>query len=334
MYKITFFIVALNAGKTLGPLLEDLEAQTMDHRLVEVLLIDSMSKDNTRSIMDAFAARSSYDVRVLENPKQWLAPGCNIALREYRGENIMRLDAHGRIPKDFLEKNLAALEKGEDIVGGSTLSLAPENAWQSMLKMLDASRFGGGAAPFRNAGTARYVDTIAYALYRRKVFDTVGYYDERLRRTEDNDMHYRMRKAGFRFAFCPEIVSWHTARPTFRGLLRQKWSNGLWIGKTLPIKPYCFALRHLIPAFFVLALILCLAFCLISPLPLIALGIAYLSMDLYFSIQATLRADSGKLLTLFTVPFLFPTLHLSYGTGTLLGLLTPIRKDSSDAPIR
>jgi Predicted glycosyltransferases len=56
-----------------------------------------------------------------------------------------------------------------------------------------------GSSPFRNGGEARYVNALAYALYRREVYDRVGLYDERLRRTEDIDVHYRMRKAGYRF---------------------------------------------------------------------------------------------------------------------------------------
>ena len=34
-------------------------------------------------------------------------------------------------------------------------------------------------------------------------------------------MHYRMRKAGYRFFFSPDIVSWHAARKTLRGQLSQ-----------------------------------------------------------------------------------------------------------------
>ena len=73
----------------------------------------------------------------------------------------------------------------------------------------------------------------------------MGFYDERLRRTEDNDMHYRMRKAGYRFYFSPDIVSWHAARKTLRGQLSQKWGNGYWIGRTMRIQPRCFAPRLL-----------------------------------------------------------------------------------------
>ena len=179
-----------------------------------------------------------------------------LQLRAATGDAIIRLDAHARMPKDFLQKNLDALARGKDIVGGSVIGADPDNAWEAVTRALATSRFCGGAAPFRNGGEARYVDTLAYALYRREVYDRVGFYDERLRRTEDNDMHYRMRKAGYRFYFSPDIVSWHAARKTLRGQLSQKWGNGYWIGRTMRIQPRCFAPRHLVPALFVLALAL------------------------------------------------------------------------------
>ena len=196
------------------------------------------------------------------------------------------------MPKDFLQKNLDALARGEDIVGRSVCG-APETAWGragSPSPALDTSRFCGGAAPFRNGGEARYVDTLAYALYRREVYDRVGLYDERLRRTEDNDMHYRMRKAGYRFYFSPDIVSWHAARKTLRSRLSQKWGNGYWIGRTMRIQPRCFAPRHLVPALFVLALIVLALLCPLSPLPLAAMLLLYGALDVLYAAKAALEA--------------------------------------------
>ena len=250
--KISFIVVALNAGGCLGLLLDDLRAQTLPPEQIELLLVDSASGDNTLEVMNAFAASAPFDVKILHNPKKWLASGINVALRKATGDAVIRLDAHARIPADFLERNVEALLTGEDIVGGSVLSADPRTAWERVMRALDTSRFCGGAAPFRNSGSSRYVDTLAYALYRREVYDCVGEYDERLRRTEDNDMHYRMRKAGYRFYFSPTICSYHAARATLRGQLRQKWGNGYWIGRMMHIQPRCFAPRHLIPARFVL----------------------------------------------------------------------------------
>ncbi|MDY4541887.1 MAG: glycosyltransferase family 2 protein [Candidatus Ventricola sp.] len=322
MMKISFIVVAYNAAGSLGALLEDLLAQTIPHEQIEALLVDSASTDATRAIMLDFAKATPFEVKVLDNPKRWLASGINVALAAATGDAIIRLDAHARIPKDFLENNLRALARGEDIVGGCVLGGAPGGAWESVLRTVDTSRFCGGAAPFRNGGEARYVDTLAYALYRREVYDKVGLYDERLRRTEDNDMHYRMRKAGYRFYFSPDIVSYHAARATMRGQLRQKWGNGYWIGRTMRIQPRCFAPRHLIPALFVLALLFGLLLLPFSVWPLLLLLSAYLACDLVFAVRGALSQESGRLLALLTLPFLFPAVHVVYGVGTLAGLLS------------
>lgn len=321
MMKISFIVVAYNAAGSLGALLEDLLAQTIPHEQIEALLVDSASTDATRAIMLDFAKATPFEVKVLDNPRRWLASGINVALAAATGDAIIRLDAHARIPKDFLENNLRALARGEDIVGGCVLGGAPSGAWESVLRTVDTSRFCGGAAPFRNGGEARYVDTLAYALYRREVYDKVGLYDERLRRTEDNDMHYRMRKAGYRFYFSPDIVSYHAARATMRGQLRQKWGNGYWIGRTMRIQPRCFAPRHLIPALFVLALLFGLLLLPFSVWPLLLLS-AYLACDLVFAVRGALSQESGRLLALLTLPFLFPAVHVVYGVGTLAGLLS------------
>ncbi len=322
MMRISFIVVAYNAAGSLGALLEDLLAQTIPHEQIEALLVDSASTDATRAIMLDFAKATPFEVKVLDNPKRWLASGINVALAAATGDAIIRLDAHARIPKDFLENNLRALARGEDIVGGCVLGGAPGGAWESVLRTVDTSRFCGGAAPFRNGGEARYVDTLAYALYRREVYDKVGLYDERLRRTEDNDMHYRMRKAGYRFYFSPDIVSYHAARATMRGQLRQKWGNGYWIGRTMRIQPRCFAPRHLIPALFVLALLFGLLLLPFSVWPLLLLLSAYLACDLVFAVRGALSQESGRLLALLTLPFLFPAVHVVYGVGTLAGLLS------------
>lgn len=328
--RVTFVVVALNAEACLPALLADLSAQTYPPEYLEVLLVDSASVDETRRIMEAYQDSAPFSVRIYNNPKRWLACGNNIALRAASGDAIIRLDAHARIPPDFLQKNVDALLRGENIVGGSVLSESPESNWGAILRSLDESRFCGGAAPFRNRGESRYVDTLAYAMYRKSVFDRVGFYDERLRRTEDNEMHYRMHQAGFRFCFCPEIVSTHAARNTLLGHIRQKWGNGFWIGKTLHIEPRCFAPRHLAPALFVLALLSGFFLLPLSPFPLLVLCIVYGIFDLAATAIA-MRTTGPRLLAFLCLPLLFPLLHIIYGTGTICGLLSPKLNSPTEA---
>ena len=122
---VSFIVVALNAEKTLPNLLSDLLAQTLPPDRLEAVLVDSGSADRTKAILTAFAADAPFTVKVLDNPKRWLASGCNLALQAASGDAVLRVDAHARIPADFLEKNLEAINRDEDIVGGSVQSAPP-----------------------------------------------------------------------------------------------------------------------------------------------------------------------------------------------------------------
>lgn len=320
--QVSLIVVAYNAAAYLGALLADVRAQSYAGRDLEIVLIDSASSDSTRALMEAFAAESaSYTVRVLDNPGRILACGCNVALDACRGRYLVRIDAHASIPPDFLQNNVRALELGHDIVGGHVASLPPRHAREAPLVLLDSSRFAGGAAPFRNAGASREVDTLAYAMVRREVYDRVGRFDERLIRTEDNDMAYRMRKAGYRFFYSPDILSYHCARPSLRGQLRQKWQNGRWIGLSMGVQPRMFAPRHFVPLFFVLALVLAAILALADQaVPLMVLFSVYALCNAAFCIHDAWKAPMGRLRCLCQLPWMFLLVHLCYGTGTLCGL--------------
>ncbi len=319
---VSVAIVAYNEEKYLPALWESLVAQDYPHEKIEVLLIDSVSTDSTRAMMKGFAAENHgfLQVRVLENPGKIIPCGCNVALKHYTGDAIVRPDAHVALAPDFLSKNVALLESGEDVAGGVVESvLATDTPFQRTLLLAENSAFCGGIASFRRLTEKDYVSTLAFGLYRRRVFDTVGLYNEVLACNEDNDMSYRIRKAGFRLCCDPSIQTRRVTRSSFRGLLRQKYRNGYWIGKTMGIQPKCFSLFHFVPFFFVLGIVLTSV---LSALGFPWLGIAmwgaYWLLAFAFAgleISRTSFAWSHLLL-----PFVYFLLHLVYGTGTLLGL--------------
>ena len=322
--EVSFIVVARDAAATIGTLLECLKRQSYPHERVEVLLVDGLSSDETKSIMQRFREeeRDFKRVVVLDNPGRTLPCGWNVALDAAQGEAILRVDAHATIPESFIELNVRDIQGGEDICGGTVLSVPGENsAWGVVLNEAENSMFGGGFAAFRRAKTARYVSTAAFAMYRRAVFDRVGRYNETLTRTEDNEMHYRMRKAGYRFYYDPEIVSRRVTRSDLGKLLKQKYLNGYWIGRTLGVEPRCFSLYHFAPLAFVLAVIFCGV--------LAAFGIgwtsallwgAYALADLAMTVSA-IAASKDRNILFFLLPMIFLLLHLSYGAGTLVGIV-------------
>ena len=324
--KVSFIVVAYNAGSKLENLLEDLKKQDYNHNDIEIILVDSNSSDNTKDIMMKFKEinKTFSKVLVLDNPKKILPCGWNIALEASTGDLILRVDAHSSLPNDFISKNVNRIDMGEKIVGGHRISIIDENnAWQKTLLIAEKSIFGSGIATYRRKEREEYVSTLAHAAYSREVFKKVGGYDERLARTEDNEIHYRMKKAGYKFLLDPTIKSYHHARNSLSKMMKQKYLNGYWIGLTMGISPKCFSIYHFVPLVFVLALIFSIIFAFVfSGIPLILLLGAYFTFNILNTIFSII--SEKKHLDYLLLPFIFFLLHLSYGWGTLYGLITTI----------
>ena len=213
---ISLCVIAYNEEDYINSILEDIKQQDYNHQDMELVLVDSASTDKTRELMQNFLNKNDTEFRkisLLDNPKRTLPCGWNVALAAYEGEAILKVDAHATIPKDFVSKNVALLKAGEDVCGGRRPTIIKDGTnWQDTLLLAENSMFGSSIASFRNNPGKTYVKSIFHGAYKRKVFDKIGGFNENLTRTEDNEIHYRIRKAGFKIAFDPEIVSYQYIR--------------------------------------------------------------------------------------------------------------------------
>lgn len=320
---VSFVVVAYNAEKNIGKLLDCLQRQTYPHDRIEVILVDSNSSDRTKALMTEFAERAQFPrIVVLDNPGRTLPCGWNVALAEVRGEAVLRLDAHATMPDDFIEKNVLNMEKGETITCGRVESILDDaNSWKRTVNLAENSMFGGSAASFRRAEKPGYVSTGAFAMYRKAVFDAAGAYNEHLARTEDNEMHYRMKQAGHQFYFDPAIVSYRQTRPSFGKLLKQKYLNGYWIGLTMGVEPRCFSLYHFVPFVFVLGILFTTALALFGIWQLSALMWAlYAVVAVAMAVLSAIGSPDRSLYCVL-LPVMFLCLHVGYGWGTLVGIV-------------
>ena len=67
---ISVCVVAYNEEKVLPGILENIKQQNYPHEKMEILLIDSKSKDRTKQIMNQFRSDNEdfLSVKVLDNP--------------------------------------------------------------------------------------------------------------------------------------------------------------------------------------------------------------------------------------------------------------------------
>ena len=320
---VSLCVVAYNEEFFLPNLLSDLVKQTYPHRLTEIVLIDGNSTDNTKQIMFEFARNNNsfYNVQVLDNPQRIQAAGWNVAIRNAQSDVIIRIDAHTHIPPDFTEKNMILQEKGEFVTGGVRPCLISDpTPWKETLLEVENSMFGSSVSKGRKNTKCCYVKSLFHAAYRKEVFEKAGYFNTELLRTEDNEMHYRIRKAGYKIYCDPQIVSYQYARSDLKMMIKQKYGNGYWIGFTMGVCPGCISLFHLVPLVFVLWIFFttCLALLSYWQFALIMWS-AYTLFTLSGMVCTILNRNSNR--WTFLMPILFFVLHVSYGLGTLMGLI-------------
>ncbi|RGT71598.1 glycosyltransferase family 2 protein [Ruminococcus sp. AF18-22] len=320
---VSFCVIAYNEEQNIEKLFFDICNQDYPHQDMEIILVDSMSTDKTKILMQKFAEKTEGFRRIVvkSNIKKKQAAGWNTAICEARGNIIMRIDAHTMIPKDFVSKNIKCIEAGEDVTGGPRPNIAEEDtSWKQTLLLAESSMFGSSIAPYRNSHHKTYVKSVFHGAYRREVFEKAGLFNENLGRTEDNEMHYRIRQAGYKICYDPQIISYQHTRSTWKGMIKQKFGNGYWIGLTLGVCPKCFSIYHFVPLCFIIVLLLTLILYFVGiKIPFIFLMVLYCIVNLIMSVIAII--GKKKNLKYICLPFIFLSLHLSYGIGTLIGII-------------
>ncbi len=332
---VSVHIVAYNEELTLPDLLRDIEEQTYPREKTEIVLIDCASTDDTQRVIDEFAqnAEGFLAVRIGHNEKRTTPAGWNEALKLSTAQVVIHLDAHARIEKDFIEKSMKYIAAGEDIVGGFVGNFSVTNTlFGDAVNKAEDAMFGGSFAKFRRSEQSGYLDTMAFAAYRKEVFEKVGFYNERCIRTEDNEMHYRMRKAGYKFFYTPEIRSSRKTRNGLLPLLKQKFLNGYWIGQASKRSPKCFSMYHFIPFLFLLAIL--------GTSLLAGFGLWFFAAAMWGAYSLVLLASvvvafltGGFNLFYLLLPMMLFALHIGYGVGTLIGFIRsyPFKEEDSES---
>lgn len=320
---VTAIIVVRNEEKYIKISLKSLLEQNFPSNKYEIILVDGNSDDNTiKNIEETIKKYNKQNVKItiLKNEKKLLAPGWNIGIQNAKGKYVTRIDAHASASKDFIKTSLETIEKlPEDIacVGGRLISVSLEKEDKTISKVL-SSPFGVGNSKFRYSEKEQYVDTVAFGLYKKEIFNKVGYFDETLERNQDNNMHNRIRKAGYKFYYNPEIKSEYYVRNNLKKMLKQGFLNGKWNIIVFRQDKESLSVRHLVPLAFVLSIILLVILSIINKIflyILVAELITYFTLGIFFALKKT-----KNIIEILKMLLYFLLLHISYGVGSLLSI--------------
>ena len=321
---ISLIIAARNEEAFIGRCLDSVVATVYPHDRLEVLVVDGMSEDRTREIVEDYAARYPF-IRLLLNPKQHATAAFNAGIRQARGEVVMILGAHARYAPDYVERCVRTLlRSGADNVGGVWRIVPRDRTLMAeAIVFASGSGFGSGDAyTKRGAHGPRLVDTVFGGCYRRDVFERIGVFDERLARSQDFEFNLRLRRAGGKILLDPEIICYYYVRSNLKEFWRHNLDDGFWTFYPLRFGRRTFPWRHTIPPIFVAVLggaAVLAPFA--RPFGVVAAVVAgaYALASLVSSAAIALRRRRAALLAV--LPVAFAARHVGHGVGALAGLV-------------
>lgn len=311
MIEITVIIPTLNEEKYIGNLLDGLYLH--NNCRMEVLVFDGGSTDQTKQIV---LNKAYPNLKLIENESKFVSYAFNEGYHLAKGKFIALLGAHAVYPPKYLDTALAYLEGGEcDAVGGPIIQIGKNNKGKAIAYAM-STKFGVGDTAFRTEKKKMYVESVAFAVYKRSIFEQVGLLDTSLKRNQDDELHYRINAAGFKILMVPELSCNYFVRDSFLRLFHQYFEYGLYKPLVFKRVKSGMRLRHLIPSLFLCYIIL------LIPLTYLCLNLAlFIPLCMYFICAVYFTMVSHiKVKNWIYIPIAYLILHLSYGTGFLLGL--------------
>ncbi|OQX89069.1 hypothetical protein B6D60_00120 [candidate division KSB1 bacterium 4484_87] len=316
---VSIVIPMYNEAGNVERCIASIQKQNYPARKIEIIVVDGNSSDGSREKVLSLA-ENYPNIRLLTNPKRKTPSSLNIGIKNAAGEVVIILGAHTKIKEDFVSQNIRLMkEKNVKCVGGTQINVG-ENFMQRAIGYAMGHPFGLASAPYRYGKREKFVDTVVYAAYRKELFDEVGYFDEDLFISEDAELNWRIRQAGYKIFYSPKIVSYYYPRKTIKRLIVQLFRYGILRVNVIKKHFNAIKLMHLIPPAFALVTILLLIAGFFKTLFLIPLAIIwglYLVLSLISSFQISMEKGFRYF---FILPILFPVIHLSWGIGFLVGI--------------
>lgn len=320
MKKISFIIPCKNEVKHIETSISSVLNQVVTGIESEIIIVDGLSNDGTREILFDLEKRDPRII-VINNDKKITPVALNLGVKKASGDFIFILGAHAKIADDYVANCLQIFEKHNDVfcAGGPIMSISDSSLGKAIAIAM-SSPIGVGNAKHRFPDYEGYAEMACFPVFKKEVFNQIGYFDEELVRNQDDDFCFRLRLNGGKVFISPKAKSFYYVRDNLKKLFDQYYQYGYWRIFLLKKHKLPIALRQQIPFFFFsLVLILILIGILLNDVFIsLALPIIYLLSLILYTLKIIIFE---KKLYILWLPIVIFILHFSYGSGFAVGII-------------
>jgi glycosyltransferase involved in cell wall biosynthesis len=324
MSFISIICPTYNEEKHIAQCIEAVIAQDYPLTQMELLLVDGGSRDRTRAIVMVY--QDKYDfIKLLDNPYKIVSHAMNTGISQAVGDIIIRIDAHSFYPSDYIRSLVTKLEeyKADNVGVACETDVLNKTPKTLAIKAVLSNPLGVGNSLFRiGIDKVTEVDTAPFGCYRKEVFEKYGMYNVKLVRNQDIELNKRIKRGGGRILLIPDTFCVYFARETFKAIMKNNYQNGKWNVLTVYYTKMfdSLSIRHFVPMLFVLSLLVPILFSfLCTPIGCLSAlsAMTYCILISFVSLKIAL----AKKLHVGYILVTFAMLHLSYGLGSLIGLI-------------
>lgn len=314
---VTVIMPICNEAATIERSLGAIRTQNYPCKKMQILIAVAESTDETLKIIERIK-KSDNRISILENPGYIVSTGINLALKQARGDFIIRIDGHTIIAPDYIGSCVAEWQRTKAENVGGRMNALGQNGFGQVVAVATSSVFGVGDARFHYSDKEEYVDSVYMGAWPRSIFSKLGGFDEELVRNQDDEFNYRICETKGKILLSPSITSLYFVRSSPMSLWKQYFQYGFWKVRVLQKHPRMMRLRHFVPALFIFSIILSSILSTVTKNYdlLTILLLIYLIINLIFSILQGIKICITYPILL---PLVFAILHVSYGTGFLTG---------------
>jgi len=318
--KISFVIPCRNEKKYIEKTIYSVLYQKELEYELEIIIVDGLSDDGTREILSEIETKD-HRVLVIDNEKKITPVALNLGVKKATGDYIFILGAHSHIADDYVANCFQIFEKHDDVscAGGPITSIG-ESSLGKAIALAMSSPIGVGNAKHRFPEYEGYAEMACFPVFKKEVFNQIGYFDEELVRNQDDDLCFRLRLNGGKVYITSKAKSFYYVRDNLKKLFNQYYQYGYWRIALLKKHKLPIALRQQIPFLFFSLMMFLILFGIILNKIIISLllPIIYFIVLLLYTFKILILEKNLYALWL---PIVIFTLHFSYGLGFAAGVI-------------
>lgn len=212
--RVTIGLCAKDSEKTIKQSIKSIIDQKYPLELIQLVVVDGSSKDNTLSIISKAISRAYMKVETYSDKGKGLGAARQIVVNNAKGKYVIFIDSDMRLLGDFVRNHVNFMEENPDIVAAFGKPMLQEGPLIAAVWGLAAYAAGGCVAT-------------GGSICRSEVVRQVGGFDTKIKgAAEDRDLFVRFRLRGLQVSVNDTAKFFHKHKEN----LRSFWVEQSWFG--------------------------------------------------------------------------------------------------------